>query len=83
MVANPVAVLTQAKAKVFLAQGKATKHYKLFQEATLLGPLTAQVEATEMTLKDIDSISGERNALLSSIGRRWLVSTRHTNLARK
>jgi structural maintenance of chromosomes protein 6 len=56
MVSNPVAVLTQTKAKAFLAQGKPGQHYALFREATLLGPLTKELLTTEATLKNIETI---------------------------
>ncbi len=46
MVDNPVAILTQTKSKAFLAKCRPSEHYKLYKEATLLGPLEEELAAT-------------------------------------
>lgn len=46
MVDNPVTILTQTKSKEFLAKGKPTDHFRLFRQATLLGPLQLELKRT-------------------------------------
>lgn len=46
MVDNPVAILTQTKSKEFLAKGKPSDHFRLFRQATLLGPLQFELKRT-------------------------------------
>lgn len=67
MVENPVAVLTQAKTKAFLADCKPQQHYKLFREATLLGPLSLQLSKTAEAFRDIELILQQKRELLPII----------------
>ena len=53
MVDNPVAILTQTKSKAFLAKCRGTEHYKLYKEATLLGPLEEELIATKQVAKEL------------------------------
>lgn len=56
MVHNPVAFLTQDNSKKFLAKGKATAHYKLYREATLLEPLMNELIDTRKVVRHISDI---------------------------
>lgn len=53
MVDNPVAILTQTKSKAFLAKCRPTEHFKLYKEATLLGPLEEELIATKQVAKEL------------------------------
>jgi structural maintenance of chromosomes protein 6 len=63
MVENPVAVLTQTKIKAFLQQCKPAQHYQLFREATLLGPLAAELDKAFAAHAQIMLILKQKSAL--------------------
>lgn len=53
MVNNPVAILTQTKSKAFLSTKSPAQHYKLYVEATLLGPLEDELVLTREVAKEV------------------------------
>lgn len=50
---NPVSILTQTKSKAFLARGKPSQHYALYEEATLLKPLEMELEKCRQLTDDV------------------------------
>lgn len=67
MVDNPVAILTQTKAKQFLAGRKPAQHYNLFREATLLAPLEKELEDTKKVTGQVQRIlTNTKNELPNS-----------------
>lgn len=64
MVNNPVAILTQTKSKAFLAKGKPAEHYKLYKEATLLGPVEQELAKTQNVAEEVRNLVKSKMALV-------------------
>ncbi len=67
MANNPVAILTQTKSKAFFGKLRPSAHFRLYKEATLIGPLEDELRATAIVARKLQiDLAQKKNSFVDT-----------------